>query len=84
MIFNTGGDGFAGVACVRGKSGMAKTSPAEFVRQVRQETAKVTWPTRRETGVSTIMVFIMVTIMALFFIGVDGILFWLSELVFGS
>ncbi len=53
---------------------MAKTSPAQFVRQVRQEAGKVTWPTRRETGISTVMVFVMVTIMALFFLLIDWIL----------
>ena len=53
---------------------MAKTSPAEFVKQVRQETAKVTWPTRRETMVTTIMVLIMTSILAVFFLGVDQIL----------
>ncbi len=53
---------------------MAKTTPAQFVRQVRQEASKVTWPSRRETGISTVMVFIMVTIMALFFLLVDWIL----------
>ena len=50
---------------------MAKTTPAQFVRQVRQETSKVTWPTRKETGVATMMVFVMVTLMALFFLVVD-------------
>jgi len=53
---------------------MVKTSPAQFVRQVRQEASKVTWPTRRETGISTVMVFVMVTIMALFFLLIDWIL----------
>ena len=53
---------------------MAKTSPAQFVRQVRQEAGKVTWPTRRETGISTVMVFVMVTVMALFFLLIDWIL----------
>jgi preprotein translocase subunit SecE len=53
---------------------MAKTSPAEFVKQVRQETAKVTWPTRKETMVTTIMVLIMTSILAVFFLGVDQIL----------
>jgi preprotein translocase subunit SecE len=53
---------------------MAKTSPGEFVRQVRQETAKVTWPTRKETMVTTIMVLIMTTLLSLFFVGVDQIL----------
>ncbi len=53
---------------------MAKTSPAEFVRQVRQETSKVTWPTRKETGVTTVMVFIMVVLAAIFFFLADMVL----------
>ena len=53
---------------------MAKTSPLEFIRQVRTETAKVTWPTRRETIMTGVMVVIMTTILALFFFGVDSIL----------
>ncbi|WP_411818214.1 preprotein translocase subunit SecE [Hyphococcus sp. DH-69] len=48
-----------------------KTSPLEFIQQVRNEAAKVTWTTRNETLVSTIMVLIMVAIMSLFFFGVD-------------
>ncbi len=55
-------------------SGMAKTSPGEFIRQVRQETSKVTWPSRKELGVSVMMVFIMVFIAAMFFLLVDQIL----------
>lgn len=62
---------------------MAKTNPAQFVRQVRQEVSKVTWPSRKETGVATLMVFIMVTIMAIFFLAVDGIIAWLVELILG-
>ena len=53
---------------------MAKTNPGEFVRQVRQEISKVTWPTRKEAVVTTVMVFIMVFVMALFFLGVDKLL----------
>ncbi|MCP4327299.1 MAG: preprotein translocase subunit SecE [Alphaproteobacteria bacterium] len=53
---------------------MAKVSPGEFVRQVRQEVAKVTWPTRKETGVTTLMVFIMVFLAAVFFFLVDQVL----------
>lgn len=62
---------------------MAKTNPAQFVRQVRQEASKVTWPTRKETGIATLMVFIMVTIMAIYFLIVDGIIAWLIELILG-
>ena len=50
---------------------MAKTSPIEFINQVRAETRKVVWPTRRETIMTGVMVMIMTTILALFFLGVD-------------
>lgn len=50
---------------------MAKTSPGEFFRQVRREASKVTWPTPKEAGITSVMVFIMVMIMAIFFLGVD-------------
>jgi preprotein translocase subunit SecE len=53
---------------------VAKTSPLEFIRQVRTETSKVTWPTRRETIMTGVMVVIMTTILAVFFFGVDSIL----------
>lgn len=62
---------------------MAKTNPGQFVRQVRQEVAKVTWPTRKEATVSTIMVFVMVVVAALFFLLVDQILASGVKLVFG-
>jgi preprotein translocase subunit SecE len=51
-----------------------KTGVVEFFRQVRQEVAKVTWPTRKETMVTTAMVFVMIFVMALFFFVVDQIL----------
>jgi preprotein translocase subunit SecE len=50
---------------------MASISPVEFLRQVRQEVGKVTWPTRRETLQTTAMVFLMVILAALFFFVVD-------------
>ncbi len=53
---------------------MAKTTPAEFVRQVQVETGKIAWPTRAETLRMTIMVLIMTTVLSLFFLGVDQIL----------
>ena len=53
---------------------MAKTSPVEFIQQVRAETKKVVWPTRRETVMTGIMVVIMTTILAIFFLGVDTLL----------
>jgi len=51
-----------------------KTGPVEFLQQVRSEGAKTTWPTRKETGVTTMMVFIMVAIASVFFLVVDLIL----------
>ena len=62
---------------------MAKLSPAQFARQVRQEVAKVTWPSRRETGISTLMVVIMVVVAALFFMVVDQFFAWVVRLLFG-
>jgi preprotein translocase subunit SecE len=62
---------------------MAKTSPAEFARQVRQEVSRVTWPTRKETGVTTMMVLIMVFVAALFFFLVDQIMSQAVRLVLG-
>ncbi|MFN4355116.1 preprotein translocase subunit SecE [Parvibaculum sp.] len=50
---------------------MTKTNPLEFIQQVRSETSKVTWPTRRETLVTTVMVFIMVAFAMVFFFLVD-------------
>lgn len=49
----------------------ARTNPLQFVQQVRAEVAKVVWPTRRETLLTTIMVFIMATLTAIFFFIVD-------------
>jgi preprotein translocase subunit SecE len=51
-----------------------RTNPFTFLQQVRAEVAKVVWPTRRETVISTIMVFVFATIAAIFFLIVDGVL----------
>jgi len=53
---------------------MANVSPAQFVRQVRQEINRVTWASRKETGSATLTVFIMTAIAALFFLLVDWVL----------
>jgi preprotein translocase subunit SecE len=50
---------------------MARTNPLTFLQQVRSETAKVTWPTRREVGVSTVMVLVLTSLTAIFFFLVD-------------
>ena len=62
---------------------MAKTSAIEFVQQVRQELARVTWPTRKETMITTAMVFVMVFAAAIFFFLVDQVLSYAVRLVFG-
>jgi preprotein translocase subunit SecE len=51
-----------------------KFNPGQFVREVRQETSKVTWPTRRETVITTGMVFLFVFLAAAFFFVVDQVL----------
>jgi preprotein translocase subunit SecE len=50
-----------------------RTSPGEFLRQVRSETAKVSWPSREETIRTAIFVFILMLILSLFFLGVDNL-----------
>ena len=62
---------------------MAKTSPVEFFQQVRQEVSRVTWPSRKETMVTTAMVFAMVFVAAAFFFLVDQALSAGVRLVFG-
>ena len=62
---------------------MAKTNAAEFVQQVRQELTRVTWPTRKETMVTTAMVFVMVFIAAAFFFVVDQVLSHGVRVLFG-
>jgi preprotein translocase subunit SecE len=52
---------------------MARVNPGEFLRQVRSETAKVSWPTRKETVTTGIMVLIMTTLLGIFFFGVDSL-----------
>ena len=51
---------------------MSKVTPAQFIQQVRSETAKVSWPTRKETITTAVMVVIMTTLLAVFFFAVDS------------
>ena len=51
---------------------MARVNPGEFLRQVRAESAKIVWPTRKETMMTGLMVVIMTSLLALFFFGVDS------------
>lgn len=62
---------------------MPKTGPAEFVRQVKAETKKVTWPSRQETLVSMIAVFIMVFISAIFLYFADQVIAFAIRLIMG-
>ncbi|MCW0181075.1 preprotein translocase subunit SecE [Zavarzinia sp.] len=62
---------------------MSKSSPIEFARQVRQEVSRVTWPSRKETGITTLFVFVMVVVASIFFLAVDIGLSKLVELILG-
>lgn len=59
------------------------TNPAKFVREVRSEMNKVTWPSRKETTISTVMVLVMVAFASVFFLTVDVIIGSLVRLVLG-
>jgi preprotein translocase subunit SecE len=63
---------------------MAKTGPVEFVQQLREEARKITWPSRKEVMISTVMVMIMVAMASVFFFVVDSILKWgIDKLLLG-
>ncbi|MDI3468100.1 MAG: Protein translocase subunit SecE [Pseudolabrys sp.] len=53
---------------------MARTSPFKFLQEVRTEVNKVTWPSRRETMITTVMVFVMVAIASIFFMLADQVI----------
>ncbi|TWG91875.1 protein translocase subunit secE/sec61 gamma [Mesorhizobium sp. J18] len=59
------------------------SNPFTFLQQVRSETAKVTWPSRRETLISTLMVIAFVFIAAIFFFAADQLMGWAVELILG-
>jgi preprotein translocase subunit SecE len=62
---------------------MTKTNPFDFLQQVRAEGSKVTWPSRKETIITTVMVFVMVVLASLFFLVVDQLLRWGVSLILG-
>jgi len=62
---------------------MAKVSPFKFLQEVRAEGQKVTWPTRRETTITTAMVFVMVAVASVFFLIADQIMRFIVTLVLG-
>ncbi len=62
---------------------MAKTNPFEILQQVRSEGSKVTWPSRKETMITTAMVFVMVVLASIFFLVADMVIRWGVTLVLG-
>jgi len=62
---------------------MAKFNPLQFGHEVRQEVAKVTWPTRKEVWITTLAVLVMVAVASIFFLLTDQLLGWLVSLVLG-
>lgn len=62
---------------------MTKRNPAQFVREVRQEIGKVTWPSRKETGISTMMVLLLSTVAAIFFTLVDWVIGSIVRVILG-
>lgn len=62
---------------------MAKTNPFEFLQQVRNEASKVTWPSRKETMITTAMVFVMVVLASLFFLVVDQVVGHVVQAILG-
>ena len=63
---------------------MAKISPFKFLQEVRAEAAKVTWPSRRETAITTAMVFVMVAIAAVFFLVADQFMRFFVTFILGT
>ncbi|MGI9365065.1 MAG: preprotein translocase subunit SecE [Rhizobiaceae bacterium] len=61
----------------------SKTNPFTFLQQVRAEVSKVVWPTRRETGVTTVMTLVLVFVFAIFFFLVDQVLSYGTGFLFG-
>jgi preprotein translocase subunit SecE len=62
---------------------MSKTSPAAYIRQVRQEFSRITWPSRKQSSVSSLVVVVMVAIMGLFFLIVDSLIVWILKQLLG-
>ena len=65
---------WAGTSLDERSTKMARTNPLQFVQQVRSEVSKVVWPTRREVMLTTVMVFIMAALTAVFFAIIDIII----------
>ena len=63
---------------------MTKYNPIEFIQEVRQEVAKVTWPTWKEVWITTLMVLLMVSLASVFFLVADLAIGWVVQLVLGG
>ncbi|MDE1993195.1 MAG: preprotein translocase subunit SecE [Rhizobiaceae bacterium] len=62
----------------------SKSNPLTFLQQVRTETSKITWPSRRETMISTVMVLVMVVFASLFFFAADQLIGWVLSYVLNT
>ena len=62
---------------------MSKLKPLKFLNEVKQEGKKIVWPTRKETLITTAMVFVMVVIFSIFFLLVDNIISWFIKFLLG-
>ena len=60
---------------------MAALNPVKFLQEVRQEVSKVTWPSRQETLISTVMVLGMVALASVFFLAADQVIAWAVQAV---
>ncbi|MEQ8433243.1 MAG: preprotein translocase subunit SecE [Oceanicaulis sp.] len=83
---STGSSGKAGASSNAAASAPARkktTNPLKFFSEVRQEGRKVTWTSRRETIISTIMVLVMATIAAIFFFAVDSLIGFIIDFLLG-
>jgi preprotein translocase subunit SecE len=78
--FLCGNFGDAAIKVLRTK---LMVNPIEFAKEVRQEAAKITWPSRKEVWVTTLAVMVMVTVASLFFMAADQVFGWLTAAVLG-
>lgn len=62
---------------------MPAMNPAKFIREVRQEVSKVSWPSRKETMISVVMVLVLAILAGVFFLLVDGLLSWGIRMILG-
>ncbi len=61
----------------------SRTSIADFIQETRQETAKVTWPSRKETLTTTVMIVVMALVTGVFFLGVDSAIGFIISHILG-